>query len=90
MAQLAARATTQIGEFLGLGLVSLANVFGPERFVIGGGLASLGDRLLGPARRVLAARALPGVRNVPVVPAALGASASVVGAAALALETTIA
>jgi len=82
----AARAITQTGEYLGLGLVSLANVFGPDRFVIGGGLASLGDLLLGPARRVLAARALPGVRDTPVVPAALGASASVVGAAALALS----
>lgn len=84
----AARAITETGEYLGLGLVSLANVLGPDRFVIGGGLASIGEQLLGPARRVLAARALPGVRNVPVVPAALGASASVAGAAALTLETT--
>jgi len=84
----AARAIAETGKWLGLSLVSLANVFGPDRFVIGGGLASLGDRLLDPARRVLTARALPGVRSVPILPAALGTSASIVGAAALALEIT--
>jgi glucokinase len=83
----AARAITQVGEALGVGLVSLANIFGPDRIIIGGGLAALGDLLLHPARRALAGRALPAVRDVPVVTAALGADASVVGAAALALLT---
>jgi glucokinase len=81
----AARAIALVGDLLGVGLVSLANVFGPDRIIIGGGLARLGDRLLDPARRVLAARALPAVRQTPVVTAALGPDASVVGAASLAL-----
>jgi glucokinase len=81
----AARAVARLGEYLGIGLVSLANVFDPERIVVGGGVAGLGDRVLAPARRVLAERALPAVRGVPVVPAALGADAAVVGAASLAL-----
>jgi glucokinase len=81
----AARAIALVGEMLGVGLVSLANIFGPDRIIIGGGLARLGDRLLDPARRVLAARALPAVRQTPVVSAALGPDASIVGAASLTL-----
>lgn len=81
----AARAIAETGEWLGLGLISLANVFGPDCFIIGGGLAQLGERLLAPARRLLQTRALPGVRNAPIMLAALGPDASVAGAAALVL-----
>jgi glucokinase len=81
----AARAVAWTGNLLGVGLVSLANLFGPERILIGGGLAALGDLLLDPARRVLRDRALPGVRDCPVVPAALGPDAGIAGAAAVAL-----
>ncbi len=82
----AARAIGLTGGLLGLGLVTLANIFGPDRILIGGGLAALGDLLLEPARRVLRERALPGVRDCPVLPAALGPDASVIGAASLALS----
>lgn len=78
-------AVRQVGEKLGIGLVSLANLFAPERIIIGGGLSELGDLLLAPARAVLAERALPGVRHTPVVPAGLGADAALAGAASLAL-----
>ena len=74
------------GEYLGAGLVTLSNIFDPELFVIGGGAAAAGELLLEPARRVLAARALPPARDrVRVVPAALGPDAGSIGAAALAL-----
>lgn len=74
------------GEYLGAGLVTLCNIFDPELFVVGGGAAAAGDLLLEPARRTLAARALPPARDrVRVVPAALGPDAGFVGAAALAL-----
>ena len=78
-----ARAAYRLGEMLGLGLVSLANLFDPDRIIIGGGLADLGESLLEPARRVLRERALPGGRDCPVLPAALGPDASVIGAATL-------
>ncbi len=81
----AGRACTQTGAWLGIALVSLAHLFGPDAFIIGGGLASLGDLLLEPARHVLRKRALPPVKETPVVTAALGPNASVIGAAALAL-----
>lgn len=76
----------RVGEYLGAGLVSLSNIFDPELIVIGGGAAAAGELLLAPARRFLAARALPPARDrVRVVPAALGPEAGFIGAAALAL-----
>jgi len=81
----AARVVTRTGECLGFGLAGLANALDPDLIVIGGGLAALGDALLDPARRILRRYALPGPARCPVVPAALGAEAAVVGAAALAM-----
>jgi len=78
-------AVTRTGEYLGYGLVSLANILDPNLIVIGGGLAALGDLLLEPARRVLSSNALLGPAQCPVAVAALGAEASLVGAAALAM-----
>lgn len=82
----AAQAITRTGEYLGYGLVSLANILDPDLIVIGGGLSALGDSLLDPARRVLAAFALPGPAHCSVVCAMQGADASLVGAAALAMS----
>ncbi len=79
----AARAVTRTGECLGFGLAGLANALDPDLIVIGGGLVALGDALLDPARRILRRYALPGPARCPVVPAALGADAAVIGAAAL-------
>lgn len=83
----AAQAIARTGEALGFGLASLANALDPELIVIGGGLASLGEALLGPARQVLTRYGLPGPARCPVVVAALGAEASLVGAACLAMPT---
>lgn len=83
---LAAQAIRRTGEYLGMGLASLANALDPDIFIIGGGLAELGDALLDPARAFLQSHALPGPAQCPIVPAALGADASVIGAAALAME----
>ena len=84
-ASLSARAVTRTSEYLGFGLVSLANILDPDLIVIGGGLSALGDLLLDPARRILNQNALPGPAQCPVVLATLGLNASLVGAAALAI-----
>ncbi len=77
---------TGIGEKLGLGITSLVNIFNPELVVIGGGAAQAGEIILGPARRVVAERALlPQRDQVRIVPARHGADAGVLGAAALAI-----
>lgn len=87
---LAGQAIARTGEYLGYGLVSLANALDPDLIVVGGGLASLGDTLLAPARHVLHLRALPYAAQCPVVVASLGPNANVVGAASLAMDTRLA
>lgn len=73
------------GHYLGAGLVSLSNIFNPQVIVIGGGAAAAGDLLIGPARDHLAKFGLsPNKELAAVVPAAFGAEAGMLGAAALA------
>lgn len=84
---LAARAAfAGVGEWLGLGLANLVAAFDPEVVVVGGGVAAAGDRLLEPARHHLEHSLVgAGHREVPpVVPAALGSAAGLIGAADLA------
>lgn len=75
-----------VGRWLGQGLADLAALLDPERFVIGGGVIDAGDLLLGPAREEYAARLVGrGTRPLaPIVAAALGPEAGLVGAADLA------
>jgi glucokinase len=73
-----------VGSRLGAALTSFANIFEPEAIVIGGGVIAAGDLLLDPARRELAARALPPMNRTPVVAAELGGDAGMIGAAAMA------
>jgi glucokinase len=78
----------EIGEWLGIGLVNLANIFNPDVIVVGGGVIAAGELLLGPARRVLAARALalPG-GHVRVLAAHFGAESGMLGGAVLAYDS---
>ena len=84
---LVARAAfASVGRWLGVGLANLVAAFDPALLVVGGGVADAGERLLGPAREALAGSLVgAGHREVPpLVPAALGPAAGLVGAAALA------
>lgn len=74
------------GSYLGVGLASLANIFNPDAFIIGGGVGAAGDLLLGPAIREYRARALPPNAQAQVVPAALGPRAGAIGAGLLAWD----
>lgn len=75
------------GRMLGAGLSSLVNAFQPEVIVLGGGALAAGELLLGPAREVVAATALPPLRaGVRIVAAELGEEAGMIGAGILALE----
>jgi glucokinase len=73
-----------IGTRLGAALVTFANIFEPTVIVVGGGVMAAGDLLLNPARRVLRARALRPMHEIPVVAAQLGTDAGMIGAAAMA------
>jgi glucokinase len=76
-----------VGRALGAGLTGLVNVFNPEVIVIGGGAVAAGELLLGPARAVVAERALPpSAEAVRIVPAHFGDESGMVGAALFALE----
>ena len=76
-----------IGERLGVGLVSLVNIFNPEVAVIGGGVSEAGELLLEPARRIVRERALaPGAEAVRIETAAFGSDAGLIGAALAARE----
>jgi glucokinase len=75
----------QAGRHIGVALSSLANIFDPDVFVIGGGVSAVGDLLLDPAREELRARALPPQNERPVKLAELGPDAGMIGAAAMAL-----
>jgi len=77
----------EAGRWLGIGIVSLVNIFNPELVIIGGGASAAGDLMLDPAREVLAERGLPPNRQmVKVVLAHFGSEAGMMGAALLALE----
>ena len=72
--------------WVALGLANLANVFDPQAFVLGGGLAEAGDVLLAPVRSAFA-DAVGGHGHRPaveIVPATLGERAGAIGAACLA------
>ena len=77
----------RVGEYLGVGIASLANVFNPSVVVVGGGVIAAGELLLEPAREVLAQRALSPSREVArIVPARFGAESGMLGAAVLARD----
>jgi glucokinase len=87
--EVARQAIASIGTWLGVGTAGLVSAFDPERVVVGGGVAAVGDLLLEPARAALL-DSLQGTdhRVVPaLVPAALGPDAGAIGAALLARDT---
>jgi glucokinase len=78
---------TLMGRRLGLGVVTLVNIFNPEVVVVGGGAIAAGELLLAPAREVVAERALPINRaDVRLVSARFGAESGMLGAACMALD----
>jgi glucokinase len=74
-----------VGEWLGIGIANVINIFDPEVVAIGGGVSNAGELLLGPARRVAEAYVLPGVgTNTEIRRSRHGPTAGVLGAALLA------
>ncbi len=82
---LALELMAQEAEELGIGIVNLLHIFSPQAVVMGGGVSAGFDLLKAGIDVQVQRRALPPFRDVPVVPAALGANAGLVGAASLVL-----
>lgn len=81
----AIRLFKEVGESLGVGLGTVANLLNLERVVIGGGVANAGELLLEHTRKVLSEIALKtNGESIDIVQAELGARAGIVGAAELA------
>jgi glucokinase len=73
------------GRYLGIGLASLINVFNPQAIVIGGGLANMGETILGPAIETARTRSFAqSFADVRIVEGELGERAGALGAIAVA------
>jgi glucokinase len=80
-------ALDRVALVLGVGLANVTTVVSVERIVVGGGMAGLGDALLDPVRRTLAAYCrTAGDHLPPIVAAALGERAGALGAALVAAD----
>jgi glucokinase len=80
---------TDAGRRLGQGLALLIDALNPQLIVLGSLAVALGERVLGPAREVVAAEALPqAAAACEIVPAALGSGIGDVAAMMAALSDT--
>jgi len=70
------------GEWLGIAVASMANTFFPDHIAIAGGLSAAGGLVLEPAERIFRETACEFARSrATFSPAALGSSATLIGAA---------
>jgi len=72
-------------RWLGIGLTNLLHLYSPERLILGGGVGTLLPLMQKTIERTIRERAMSAFRDVPVVAAALGRNAGLVGAASLML-----
>lgn len=75
-------AVSQMAEYLGIGLANVVAIFGPDRIVVGGGVAEAGDLVLEPIRNAVRQNVtLVPTDDLEIVPAEFGRFAGAVGAA---------
>ncbi|WP_047871364.1 ROK family transcriptional regulator [Nocardiopsis sp. RV163] len=75
------RIIAEAGTALGQGTAIVANLFNPDRVIVGGDLAQAGDLLLDPMRRSMELGSLSSaLERLELVPSALGRDASLYGA----------
>lgn len=82
---LALRVVTEAARWLGVAVGNAALLIDPAVVVIGGGVAEMGETFLAPLRDSYARTVLGPMAGTPVVSAALGYEAGVIGAAAAAM-----
>ncbi|MFN8443699.1 MAG: ROK family protein [Caldilineaceae bacterium] len=80
---LALRLVEEEGRWLGIGMRNLLHLYSPERIAVGGGLSNALPLFLPYIESTIRVRAMLPYRDVPVVAAALGDNAGLIGAAAL-------
>jgi glucokinase len=78
------------GKYIGTGVASVINLLNIERIVLGGGVMEAGDLILNPIIQEAKRRAFqPCFEATQIVLAALGADASIIGAAMLARDANV-
>lgn len=84
------RILSEAGQALGEGVAIMANLFNPERVVVGGELAQAGDLLFAPMRGAMELGALgSAMGRMELVPSSLGADASLYGALRMAANLSV-
>ncbi|MBW4022886.1 MAG: ROK family protein [Proteobacteria bacterium] len=81
----AARLLAEEARWLGIGFANLLHLYAPEMIVVGGGVSECLPAMRADIEAVIRRQAMPAYRDVPIVAAALGHRAGVIGAALLAL-----
>ncbi|HEX4189360.1 MAG TPA: ROK family transcriptional regulator [Marmoricola sp.] len=84
----ALRVFEDAGLHLGWGLATVTNLLNPDVILVGGDMAHAGELLLESARLGLRRHVLAGTSTTPVLVAALGDRASMIGALVLAIDAT--
>jgi glucokinase len=79
---------TEVASYLGSGIGSFVNVFGPQVVILGGGFGVAAyEHLLGPAEKIVRREALEPMRStVRLAKAELGTAAGLIGAAFVGFE----
>ena len=72
--------------WIGLALANAGHLIDPERIIIGGGVADLGELLLEPIRASWREHIFGPATGTPIVRAELGYDAGVIGAAAVVMD----
>jgi glucokinase len=88
--EFACRLFAEAGESIGTALANLLHLFNPSIVILGGGVSMMGDLLFEPIRAAVRRYSMNELywRDCPIVPAALGDDAGLIGAGALAMEET--
>ena len=77
-----AKSKDEFNKYMSQAIISLTNIFGTEAFVIGGGLANIGEELLMPIRELVNKNLRNGM-NIPEILLAKVSDAGIIGAAML-------
>jgi len=81
---------TKMGQALGIGIGSLANIFSPRCVVLGGALLQVSDKILPIARDIFAKNSLlQNTQDMKIIPSELGSNSCVLGCVALVLDEVI-
>ncbi|MDE7244015.1 MAG: ROK family protein [Oscillospiraceae bacterium] len=75
----------QVGEYLGRGIACYTNILDPDAVIIGGGVSASLDLLMPGIRKSLEQYTFAQMKDVKILPTALGYEAALMGAIAIAL-----